>query len=121
MEIDTPQSEFSALRRWPRYQVDIPLRLITQQKRKVSIVQALGTGLNNGGITVFAGMSLAIDEPIAIEFVTADSGEIVRMNGLVRNREGFAYGVEFVAVDEESPEGMCQIQSFLKSMHSPSN
>ena len=113
MEIDTPQSDFSAFRRWPRYQVDIPLRLLTQQHRKVSITQACGTGLNAGGMTVFAGLSLAIDEQIAIEFITADSGELVRMNGIVRNREGFAYGVEFAAENDADSESRRQIESIL--------
>jgi hypothetical protein len=118
MEVDTPQSEYSALRRWPRYQVDIPLRLVTQQPRKVAILQARGTGLNAGGMTIFAGVALAIDELIGLEFVTADSGEVVRLRACVRNREGFAYGVEFIADSEEDAESVRQIELMLKSVNS---
>jgi PilZ domain len=118
MEVDTPQSEYSALRRWPRYQVDIPLRLITQQPRKVAILPARGTGLNGGGMTIFAGVNLAIGEFIGLEFVTADSGELVRLRACVRNREGFAYGVEFIAENEADSESVRQIETILKSANS---
>lgn len=45
-------------RRWPRYKVGVPLRVIVWHARKASIFDARGTAVSEGGMALFAGTEL---------------------------------------------------------------
>ena len=55
-------SGFETFRRWPRYRLDIPVRLVVNKSNKTAIVQGRGNELNEGGLTLFAGIELVPDE-----------------------------------------------------------
>jgi len=59
-DVILPQTGYPTMRRWPRYKVDVPVRVITQGASKVAIVTGRGSELNLGGMTVFAGTELAM-------------------------------------------------------------
>jgi hypothetical protein len=49
-KVTLPQESYETLRRWPRYKVDVPLRLIIERPTKAGIVQGRGRELNRGGM-----------------------------------------------------------------------
>lgn len=107
------------MRRWPRYKVDVPVRVITQGATKVSIVAGRGSELNIGGMAVFAGTELSIGAQVQIEFTPPYSGQPIRVRCFVRNRNGYRYGVEFITESDQDYEQVHQIETVLRSMGSP--
>jgi hypothetical protein len=118
-DVILPQAGFATMRRWPRYKVDVPVRVIAQGLTKVSIVQGRGSELNNGGMAVFAGTELAIGAQVLVEFTPPYSGQPIRVRCFVRNRAGYNYGVEFITENDDDYESVNQIEAILRSMGAP--
>jgi len=118
-DVVLPKQGYAAVRRWPRYKVDVPVRVITQGLTKVAIVQGRGSELNNGGMAIFAGTELAIDTQVQVEFTPPYSGQPIRVRCFVRNRAGYRYGVEFITESDNDYESVNQIEAVLRSIGSP--
>jgi len=117
-DLAEPQTNYPIARRWPRYQINVPVRVITQPPRKVTVVQGRGRELNAGGLAVFAGTELSIDDPVAVEFTPPYSGQPIRVRCLVRNRSGYNYGVEFITENDADYGNVAQIRTVLQAMGS---
>jgi hypothetical protein len=120
IQVTLPQQGYDAIRRWPRYNIDVPVRLIAQRPTKVAIVQGRGKELNRGGIAVFAGMELSLNEQVAVEFTPPYAGQPVRARGFVRNRSGYTYGIEFITENDADYKNVGQLESILKNLGSVS-
>ena len=88
---------YTSARRWPRYKVDFPVRLIVCKEKRATIFDARGTSLSEGGMALFAGTELRTGDQVAVEFTPAYSAPPIRVDATVRNRTGYNYGVEFLA------------------------
>jgi hypothetical protein len=119
IQVVTAQQGYASARRFPRYKVDVPVRVITQGLTKVTIIQGRGSELNNGGMTIFAGMELSIGAQVLVEFTPPYSGQPVRVRCFVRNRAGYRYGLEFITESDDDYENVNRIETILKSMGSP--
>jgi len=117
-EASLPDQILPVRRRWPRYKLDVPIRLIAPKGDKISIVPGRGNELNEGGMEVFGGMELAIDEKVAIEFTPPYTGQPIRVRGCVRNRRGYTYGVEFLLENDEDTENVALIRAMLSALGS---
>jgi hypothetical protein len=113
-----PQPVYSKLRRWPRYKLNLPVRVVAQRGDKVVIVPGRGNELNEGGLAVFVGMELAADEQIALEFTPPYAGIPIRARCTVCDRNGYTYGLEFVCETEQDLENSLQISNVLRGMGS---
>lgn len=85
----TPAS--SNTRRWMRHEVDLPVRVFAR-----GIAQAIpgrGTELSAGGMALYAGIELKTTQTLEVEFVAAAHA---RVAGVVRSREGYRFGLEFM-------------------------
>jgi len=113
---------YVAERRWQRYKLDLPLRVVVQQKDKTAIVTGRGTEISEGGLAVFAGTELRVGDPIFVEFTPPYSGKPLRVAATVRNRSGYNYGVEFNSQTPEQREQVSNFQVLLRfaSGHLPS-
>jgi PilZ domain len=100
-------------RRWPRYQLDVPVRLIVHTARKTSVIVGRGNELNEGGLAVTAGVELRLGDETEIEFTPPYSNSPIRIRGVVRNRTGYRYGVEFVAADDREVEDVQRFKTLL--------
>ena len=89
----TAQSSFPVVRRWLRFKLNVPVRVISQKESKTVITPARGTELNGGGLAVFAGVELSIDDVVEVEFTPPYSGEPIRVTCNVRNRQEYTGGV----------------------------
>ncbi len=103
----------SRKRRWPRYGVDIPLRVVTQRPASNVIVHGRGTELNLGGMRVFAIVELSVGDQIAVEFTPPYSGRLVRIRAFVRDRGGHTYGIEFITENDADYQAVGQLESVL--------
>ncbi len=113
-----PQAVYTKLRRWPRYKLNLPVRVIAQRADKVVIVPGRGNELNEGGLAVFVGMELSLDEVVSLEFTPPYSGTPLRVRCTVRNRSGYTYGLEFLSETDEDLDNSSQISAVLRSMGS---
>jgi hypothetical protein len=118
INITLPDPAFSSVRRWPRYKLDVPIRLIVPKGDKVVIVQGRGNELNQGGMSVFGGIELRIDDQVAVEFTPPYSGQPIRVRGRIRNRQGYTYGLEFLLETDNDYDHISQIRAVLGAMGS---
>jgi hypothetical protein len=114
-----PQNDYSAIRRWPRYQVDVPVRVITQPPARVAVIDGRGRELNCGGMAVFVGTELGIHQQIAVEFTPPYRSQPLRVRCFVRNRSGYSFGLEFITENDDDYATVAQLESVLKSVGVP--
>ena len=118
-EVISHESMYDALRRWPRYKLEVPLRILAQKSGKTVIVQGRGNELNEGGMAVFAGLELALEEEVAVEFTPPYSGQPIRVRAIVRDRKGYSYGMEFLGLTIDDHQNVSQIRTVLRGLGSP--
>ncbi|MGA8314046.1 MAG: PilZ domain-containing protein [Terriglobales bacterium] len=88
--------KYVSTRRWRRFEVDIPVRLVVCKEMKTTIFDAKGNSLGEGGMALFAGTELRMGDLGAVEFTPAYASPPIRVDATVRNRSGYNYGVEFL-------------------------
>ena len=66
-------------------------------------------------MTVFAGIELAINDQIRVIFTPPNGGEPMTFQCVVRDRNGYTYGVEFIP-DENQCEQVSRMQRILDAM-----
>lgn len=87
---------FTQIRRWRRHKVDVPIRVIVHGTSKTSLFDGRGNELSEGGMALTAGVELRPGDRVDIEFTPPYSGLPLRQSGIVRNRTGYRYGIEFI-------------------------
>jgi len=117
-EAAIPGQQYTQARRWPRYKIDVPIRLIAFKGDKVLIIQGRGNDLNEGGMSVFGGVELREEEEVAIEFTPPYTGQPIRVRARVVHRKGYNYGVEFLLRTEDDGENVGQLRMALGAMSS---
>lgn len=105
-------------RRWRRRHLDVPIRVIVHSPSKTSVFVGRGNELSEGGMAVTAGVELKTGEEAEIEFTPPYSGGPIRIRGIVRNRAGYRYGMEFVAEGEREKESVDRLKTMLIVMSS---
>ena len=100
-------------RRWPRYRLDVPLRVIVHGPGKTSVIVGRGNELNEGGMALTAGVELKLADQTEIEFTPPYTGSPIRIRGVVRNRKGYRYGMEFVAESDHEQEQVLRWRTML--------
>ena len=92
-----PQTNYAtAARRWRRSRLTVPVRVIMENAGR-DVLNTRGSQMNDGGITVRADRELAIGDEAEIKFTPPHFYPFVRLRGVIRNRVGDLYGVEFLA------------------------
>ena len=91
--MDGPYVE--STRRWPRYQVSLPVRMFVRKPGVLRVAHVRGQELNAGGIAVCAILELAVGDQVQLEFLLLRPRPI-RLKATVRNRVDHQYGLEFL-------------------------
>ena len=81
-------------RRWDRLPVDLPVRVVTSKGFSTTIVCGRGTEMSEGGMVLYAGILLNPGDLLELEFDTPFHS---RIPAIVRSRNGFCFGLEFIA------------------------
>ena len=116
-----PAPGYPTMRRWPRYRINVPVRLVIQRPDKTVIVNGRGMELNDGGMALFAGVELKLGQRVEIEFTPPYDGQPLRVRGTICNRNGYNYGAEFLLLSPEDQLQAEQIRQVLQAMGSPAD
>ncbi|MBZ5706563.1 MAG: PilZ domain-containing protein [Acidobacteriia bacterium] len=103
-------------RRWRRYQLDVPVRVIVHTPDKTKLHDGRGNELSEGGMAVTAGVELKPGDEVAIEFTPPYSGSPIRVRGAVRNRAGYRYGVEFLIGTADESDQVNRLRLMLQTL-----
>ncbi len=82
-------------RRWPRHHVRLPVFIAINSGAANVAVPGLVCELSRSGMELYGGVNLQPGDLMEVEFQTPDR---IRVVGVVRNRSGFCFGLEFRAV-----------------------
>ncbi|MGE0405032.1 MAG: PilZ domain-containing protein [Candidatus Korobacteraceae bacterium] len=106
-------------RRWPRYQISVPVIVLIRREDKTVLANGRGTELNEGGLAVFVSAELAIDEEVEISFTPPYNNTPIEVRCAVRNRQGYIYGLEFLEGKAEDAQRVEQIRNVLRAIGLP--
>jgi hypothetical protein len=81
-------------RRWQRYPVDLPVRILPCSRLPATAVTGRGTELSQGGMALYTGVDMEPDDLMEVEFL---SPHPLKFMATVRNRSGHYFGLEFLA------------------------
>jgi hypothetical protein len=118
-EPNAGRSAFAVPRRFVRYKLDVPIRVIVDRATKTTVMEGRGMELNEGGLTILAGMELHTGSELEIEFTPPYRSMPIRVRGVVKDRNGYFYGVEFVPLTPDEIERVGSIRQILKAMGCP--
>ncbi len=90
-----------AVRQQQRVKLKTPVRLVVGRPEKVLLVEAHFRDMSTDGAAIFAGVELAIDTEVQVEFTPPYGQGPLRVRAIVRNRRDYVYGVEFLPRDAE--------------------
>jgi PilZ domain len=105
-------------RRWPRDSLDVPIRVIVHNASKTRVFVGRGNELREGGLSLTAGVELNPGDEAEVEFTPPYSGLPIRIRGIVRNRKGYRYGVEFLAGSDREAEQVDHLRTMLSVLSS---
>ena len=86
---------FPTTRLLPRYPVDLPVQVVFHHGAEKLVVPGRGTDLSRNGMALYAGLILTAGDSIEVEFQVPSS---LRVACIIRNRAGYCFGLEFLAV-----------------------
>jgi hypothetical protein len=107
------------VRRWERYNADIPIRVIVQNEMKVTIFDGRGRSLNEGGMAVYVGTELRLGAEVAIEFTPAYAQLPIRVEARICNRTGYQYGLELLTVTTDQKQQAQEFRKHLATLAQP--
>jgi hypothetical protein len=103
--------EKGVFRRWQRFRLNMPVRLIVTRDNSTRITEGRANDISDGGLLVFAGLELNTGD--TVQFTPPFSGEAVRARGIVRHRRGYNYGVQFHGETETEDDQIRKFRSLL--------
>lgn len=109
-----PAGKKNVFRRWQRYRVNVPIRIIAMRDEGPRIVEGRASNICEGGVLVFAGIELRAGDKLTLEFTPPYSSSPVRAPGVVRHRHGYNYGVEFRSESRYEEDQTIKFRSLLQ-------
>ncbi len=106
--------EKAIFRRWQRYRLNLPIRLIVTRDEGTRIADGRANDISEGGMLIFAGLELRADDQVQIEFTPPYSSSPMRVAGIVRHRRGYYYGVEFRSETRSDQEQTERFRNLLQ-------
>ena len=98
-------------RRWPRYQIDLPVRIVALNGVLTTPVMARGSDISRAGMALDANVALNPGDLMQLQFPTAEPS---RVNAIVRFRNGRRLGLEFLSQlppDDEAKRQLMALSS----------
>jgi len=101
-------------RRFKRYEFTVPVR-VTIAAPQATLLETRADHMNDGGIAMRTNAKLSIGTQAKIEFAPASFDFPLTLSGVVRNRAGKEYGVEFLATSPAENEHLTIFREILHS------
>lgn len=97
-------------RRWPRFQVHLPVLIAAETADSQIAIPGMVSALSRAGMEVYGGVPLRPGDLMEVEFKTSGG---LRVSGIVRNRSGYCFGIEFLRamVSELETESVLEVRS----------
>jgi hypothetical protein len=111
-----PKKGFFAERRWPRYKVDLRLKVMMQRGGR-NFTFGQGSDVSEGGMAAYIPAELEVGELVSVEVTLPYSKETVTLKAEVRNKNGFRYGLEYMLISDENRELLRKSLHTLALMH----
>lgn len=114
------KKDWSVARRWPRYKVDLRLKVTLPQTAGAAgrnFTFGQGSDVSEGGMAAYIPSELNVGDVVGIEFVLPYSKETITLRAEVRNRNGFRYGLEYVLISSDHQQLMRKSLQTLALMH----
>ena len=86
--------KFQGIRRWPRYEIDLPVRIIALNGILTTPVSGRGHEISRAGMALQASVGVKPGDLMQLQFPTSNPS---RVNAIVRNRVGNCMGLEFLS------------------------
>jgi len=116
MALETePQTAFAETRRWRRFRFDVPVRVLLRRNGRAVAFAGRGTGMNEGGIGIYAEAPLQAGDLVQVEFTPPYSGLTVSVRGTVRHAKDSLYGVEFLTLDAAEEQEVALFRRMLRA------
>lgn len=87
----------SKTRRWSRFKVEVRVKVVLPNR---GAIYGQGSDISEGGMALFVPTELETGQTVQAEILLPYCREKVMLRGVVRNRDGFRYGVEFSALSD---------------------
>src|SRR6201997_4132327 len=84
-------------RRWPRFHVHLPVLIAAETADSEIAIPGMVSAISRSGLEVYGGVPLRPGDLMGVEFRTAGT---VRIAGVVRNRSGYCFGMEFLRLGD---------------------
>jgi hypothetical protein len=98
-------------RRWPRYHVRLPVFIAPKTRFAKVTVPGLVSEVSRCGVEVYGGVDLHPGDVMEVEFQTG-----VRVDGVIRNRSGFCFGLEFRSLQEPESDSDA-LEELIRQRH----
>lgn len=106
-------AENVAVRRRQRVRLCPPVCLVVERPEKVLLVSARFRDMSTDGAAIFAGVELAVDSEVQIEFTPPYHFGPLRVRAIVRNRRQYVYGLEFLPRNAEEEQTLGMLKAML--------
>ncbi len=107
-----PQRSPQSRRRFPRHQLDVRILVHTFREGVSTTIWGRSNMLGQEGIGATLTGDLGISEVVGLEFPVPLSPQPIKLRAIVRYKNGFQYGFEFLAVDATQRQALlraCEI------------
>ncbi len=92
----TQPDSVERLRRWPRHRIDVRLKISVADGGNSSSAFGRGNTLSRGGMDAYIPCSIPVGATVLLEVSFPNAPTEVKVKAVVRNCDGFRYGLEFV-------------------------
>jgi|SRR5579862_1847580 len=92
-------------RNWPRYHVRLPVLVCAEGDSSKVSVPGLACEISQRGMALYGGIDLLPGDLMEVQFQNSAK---LRISGIVRNRSGFCFGLEFLDT-MTSPEAISEV------------
>jgi len=113
------KGQYEITRRGPRHKVDFRIRLMYSRDGAIDSAHGHGSDLGEGGMAVYAATELTEGMHVKVELTLPYSRRVLWLEAIVRNKQGYRYGLEFLTLSSSQREEIarfCQTISVMNSV-----
>ena len=86
---------------FPRYELDTRIKVTGTREEKAVEWRGRTIDISEGGVAAVLSAELKQDEVVALEFTLPRRAEPIRTRAVVRHRQSFRYGLEFLGLSKD--------------------
>jgi PilZ domain-containing protein len=94
--LNAPTMSGRERRRFPRYPIDVPVKVTRTTDRGPQVFLGRGTNMGQGGIQALVATELIDHEHVTVEVTLPYNSQMLKLEAVVCNRFGYNYGLQFL-------------------------